>query len=68
MLVAVDRHGVQGQGAGAERPQHAGRVLVGEQPEDDVERPDGGHATNYQDTVAAMEFMLHEAGATEPNP
>ena len=41
----------------AEKLKQAGRKVLS------IHQPNGGHATNYQDTAAAMEFMLHEAGA-----
>lgn len=33
-----------------------------------LHRETGGHATTYEDTTAALEFVLREAGATGPGP
>ncbi len=33
-----------------------------------IHREAGGHSTNYEDTCAAMEFVLHEAGVAAATP
>ncbi|MDZ4287979.1 MAG: alpha/beta fold hydrolase, partial [Prosthecobacter sp.] len=38
--------------------QEAGRKVLS------IHRENGGHSTNYEDTCAAMEFVLREAGST----
>lgn len=46
----------------AEKLKQAGRKMLL------LHRENGGHATDYADTVAALEFVLREAGAASPGP
>jgi predicted esterase len=56
---AVPPHSVQRL---AQRLKRDGRRVL------HLHREEGGHATTYEDTLAAMDFIVREAGLVPRNP